>query len=56
MWDAPVITDRTVLANRPDTELRDKKREKTCPLIDVAIPDDSDGSTKETEKPSKYED
>jgi len=27
MWDIPVITDRTVLANRPDKVLHDKKRE-----------------------------
>jgi hypothetical protein len=32
------------------------KTEKTCLLIDVAIPDDSDGNTKETKKLSKYED
>ena len=55
MWDVSVITDRTVLANRPDVVLHDKT-EKTCLLIDVAIPDDSDGNTKETEKLSKYED
>jgi hypothetical protein len=27
MWDVPVITDRTILANRPDRVLHDKKRE-----------------------------
>jgi hypothetical protein len=32
------------------------KTKKTCLLIDVAVPDDSDGNTKETEKLSKYED
>ena len=27
MWHMPVITDRTILANRPDTVLHDEKRE-----------------------------
>jgi len=27
MWDVPVITDQTVLANQPNTVLHDKKRE-----------------------------
>jgi hypothetical protein len=29
-------------------------KEKTCHLIDIAIPDDSDVNTIEAEKPSKY--
>jgi hypothetical protein len=29
-------------------------KEKTCLLINIAIPDDSNGNTKETEKLSKY--
>jgi hypothetical protein len=47
MWDVPVITDRTVPANRPDTVglLHDKK-EKTCLLIDIALPEDSNVNTK----------
>jgi hypothetical protein len=47
MWDVPGITDRTVLANRPDTVLHDRK-EKTRLLIDIATPDDSNVNTKET--------
>jgi hypothetical protein len=35
--------------------LRDKK-EKTCLLIDIAIPHDSNVNTKETEKLSMYKD
>ena len=27
MWDVPATTDRTILANRPDILLHDKKRE-----------------------------
>jgi len=55
VWDVAVITDRTILANRPDVVLHDKT-EKTCLLIDVAISDDSNLNTKETEKLSKYKD
>jgi len=39
MWDVPVITGQTALANRPDIVLRDKK-ERTCLLIAIAIPDE----------------
>jgi hypothetical protein len=52
MWDIPVITDRTILANRPDTVTHDTK-EKTCLLINIAISDDSNVNTKETEKLNK---
>ena len=55
MWDAPVITERTIVLNLPGVVLHDKT-EMTCLLIDVAIPDDSDGNTTETEQLSKYED
>ena len=40
MWDVPVTTDRTILAN----------------CSDIAIPDDSNINTKEIEKLSKYKD
>jgi len=46
MWDVLVITSQTVLANRPDILLCDKK-EKTCLLIAIAIPDESNFNTKE---------
>jgi hypothetical protein len=51
MWGTPVITDGTILANRPDVHvvLHDKK-EKTCLLIDIAILGDSDVNTKKMEK------
>jgi hypothetical protein len=53
MWDIPVITDRTILANRSDTVKHDTKK-KTCLLINIAISDDSNVNTKETEKLYKY--
>ena len=49
IWDVPVITDQTVLANQPNIVVHDKK-EETCVLIDIAIADDSNIKTKETEK------
>ena len=33
-----------------------KKKEKTCLLIDIALPDDSNFNTRETEKLRKYKD
>jgi hypothetical protein len=45
MWDILVITDQTILANRPDKVLHDKK-EKTCLLFDINIPDYSNINTK----------
>ena len=37
LWNQAVHTDREVTANRPDIVIKTKK-EKTCTLIDVAIP------------------
>jgi hypothetical protein len=55
MWAVPVSTDRTILANRSDILLHDKK-EKTCMIIQIAIPDDWNVNTKETENLNKYND
>ena len=45
-------THREVTANRPDLKIKNKK-EKTCTLIDVAIPADRNVE-KEAEKKVKY--
>ena len=37
LWNQAVHTDREVTANRPDIIIKNKK-EKTCTLIDVAVP------------------
>ena len=37
MWDIPVITDQTLLANQPHTVLHDKKKEKTCLIISLLL-------------------
>jgi hypothetical protein len=45
--------DREVTTNKPNIIIKNKK-EKTCVLIDVAIPADRNVMQKETEKKLKY--
>jgi len=52
LWNQAVRTDREVTANRPDIIIKNKK-EKTCTLLDVAIPADRNVVQKEAEK-KKY--
>ena len=54
LWNQAVHTDREVRANRPDIIIKNKKTEKTCTLIDVAIPADRNVVQKEAEKKLKY--
>jgi hypothetical protein len=44
--------DREVLANRPDIIIKDE--DKTCLLIDVAMPSDKNVIQKEVEKKLRY--
>jgi len=53
LWNPAVHTDTEVTANRPDIIIKNKK-EKTCTLIDVAIPADRNVVQKEAEKKLKY--
>jgi len=53
LWNQAVHTDREVTANKPDIIIKNKK-EKTCTLIDVAIPADRNVEQKEVEKKLKY--
>ena len=55
LWEMSLHTDRTIAANRPDTELKNK-RDKTCLLIDMTIPLDTNTSVKTTEKLTKHKD
>jgi hypothetical protein len=55
MWDVPVITDITIIANQPDIVLHDKI-EKNCLLNEITMPNDSNINTTGTEKLSKYTD
>ena len=53
LWNQAVHTDREVTANRRDIIIKNKK-EKTCTLIDVAIPADRNVVQKEAENRLKY--
>ena len=55
LWDYSIITDKKILANRPDVVIHDRKS-KTCMLIDASVPDDKNIALKEAEKISKYKD
>ena len=54
LWNQAVHTDREVTAYRPDIIIKNKK-EKTCTLIDVAIPTDRNVVQKEAEKEVKIQ-
>ena len=53
LWNQAVHTDREVKANRPDVIIKNTKQ-KTCTLIDAAIPADTNVVQKEAEKKLKY--
>jgi len=53
LWNQAVKTDREVTTNRPGIIIKNKK-EKTCTLIDVAIPADRNVVQKEAENKLKY--
>jgi len=55
LWDMPVNTDREISANRPDIIIKNRQ-EKTCIMIDMAIPSERNVTIKEVEKLSKYKD
>ena len=52
LWNQEAHTDREVTGNRPDIIIKNKK-EKTCTLIDVAIPADRNVVQKKAEKKLK---
>jgi len=49
LWNQAVHTDIEVTANRPDLIIKNNK-EKTCTLIDVAIPADRNVVQKEEKR------
>ena len=53
LWNQAVHTDREDTASRPDIIIKNKE-EKTCTLLDVAIPADRNVVQKEVEKKLKY--
>ena len=55
LCDILTRTDRTLPASRADIVIKHKQN-KTCQLIDMSVPSDSNISAKEFEKLSKYKD
>jgi hypothetical protein len=55
LWNQAVHTETGAAANRPDMIIKNKNKEKTCTLADVAIPADKNVVQKEAEKKLKYE-
>ena len=55
LWDFSVRTDHEIGARRPDLVIIEK-RDKSCQIIDVAIPEDNRVREKEDEKVEKYQD
>ena len=55
LCDFSVRTDHEIGARRPDLVIIDK-RDKSCQIIDVAIPEDNRVREKEDEKVEKYQD
>jgi hypothetical protein len=53
LWNQGIQMDRDVLANRPDIIVKNKM-DKTCLLIDVAIPSDKNVIKKEAQNKLKY--
>ena len=55
LWDFSVRTDHEIVARRSDLVIIDK-RDKSCQIIDVAIPEDNRVRKKEDEKVEKCQD
>ena len=54
LWDMTVQCDNIIEARRPDIVLLDKK-EKSCMIVDIAVPGDGSLHEKELEKIEKYQ-
>ena len=55
LWDFSIQTDHVIEARRPDLVVVDKK-ERSCKIIDFAVPGDSRIQEKEKDKIEKYQD
>ena len=55
LWNQQVETDRTIPNKKPDIIIRDNEN-RTCILIDVAIPGDRNVIKKEADEILKYKD
>ena len=54
MWDFSIQADHVIEARRPDLIVVDKER--SCKIIDFAVPGDSRIEEKEKDKTEKYQD
>ena len=55
MWDFSIQTNHVIEARRPDLVVVDKK-ERSCKIIDFAVPEDSRIEEKEKDKMENYQD
>ena len=55
LWDMNIQCDNVIEARRPDIVIIDKK-EKSCIIVDIAVPADGRVHEKEREKVEKYQD
>ena len=55
MWDFSIQSDHVIEAQRPDLVVVDKK-DRSCEIIDFAVPEDSRIEEKEKNKIEKYQD
>lgn len=53
-WDRAIITDRTIINNRPDITIVNKEN-KTTTLVEISVPNDNNINKKYSEKLAKYE-
>ena len=54
MWDFSILTDHVIEARRPDLVVVDEK-ERSCKIINFAVPGDSRIEEKEKDKIEKYQ-
>ena len=54
MWDFSIQTDHVIEARRPDLVVVDKK-ERSCKIVDFAVPGDSRIEEKEKDEIEKYQ-
>ena len=54
LWDFNIQTDHLIAARRPDLIIINKKKKRTCKIVDFAAPADHRINLKESEKKDKY--
>ena len=54
LWDFDIQTDHLISTRRPDLIKTDNKKERTCKIVDSAVPADHRIKLKECEKKDKY--